>query len=283
MYSRGCPFSCVYCSSKNMWGKKVVWRDPKRVLDEIEYLYNEYGTNLVFFPDLTFNIDKKKVIEICNEFVKRDLPVHWAAFFRLDKLDKEMLYAIEEAKCVKIHLGIETDSINADNLKDDYSISKEDYHQILNTADEIGLLIRGYLMIGFPSDTEEKIRNYSIFLRTLSIDEIIVSFVTPFPGTQIWDEYRQCYLPKDYDFSEFTVETPVINHPILSRQQLLDLRMEVIKKFYLDTAYQERILRKIENFPHLKNSYLEYFEFLEGCGIFKKNQLKGQLNLRRQL
>jgi len=182
MYSRGCSFSCVYCTSRNMWGKKVFWRDPKKVLDEIEYLYNEYGTNLIFFPDLTFNLDKSKVLEICNEFLKRDLPVYWSSFFRIDRLDNEILYAIKEAKCVKIHLGIETDSVDADKLKSDFNITEDTYHSFLNKADEIGLLLRGYLIIGFPNDTTEKIRNYNNFLSTLSIDEIIISYVTPFPA-----------------------------------------------------------------------------------------------------
>jgi len=273
LYSRGCPFSCVYCTSKNMWGNEVIWRKPEKVFDEIEYLYNEYGTNLLFFPDLTFNLDKKKVFDICNEFVKRNLPVHWSAFFRLDRLDSEMLCAIKEAKCTKIHLGIETDSINADNLKGDYNIHNDDYYNILNTADDIGLMIRGYFIIGFQNDTIEKIRNYNNFLRTIPIDEIIVSFITPFPGTKIWDEYNQNNLPTDCDFSEFTVDTPVINHPTLSKQQLLDLRLEVVQNFYLDTSYQNRILGKIAKYPHLQDSYFEYFKFLEDSGVFVKKQL----------
>jgi radical SAM superfamily enzyme YgiQ (UPF0313 family) len=273
MYSRGCPFSCVYCSSKNMWGNKVVWRKPEKVLDEIEYLYNNYGTNLIFFPDLTFNLDKNKIIEICNEFVKRNLPVHWSAFFRQDRLDDEMLYTIKEAKCVKIHLGIETDSIDADNLKDDYEMSTDEYFRILNKADGIGLIIRGFLIIGFPDDTVEKIRNYNDFLRCIPIDEVGLSFITPFPGTSIWNEYSQNYLPKDYDFCDFTTKIPVINHPKLTKQDLIDLYYEIFRNFYLDTAYQERILRKITRYPHLKDSFFEYFKFLEDSGVFEENQL----------
>jgi len=273
IYSRGCPYSCVFCSSGSIWGKKISWRSPKNVLDEIELLHNKYGTNLIFFPDLTFNHDKKKVFDICNEFVKRDLPVYWFGLFRLDKLDNNMLYALKEAKCMKISLGIETDNTDADKLKGEFSISDDDYYNILNTANEIGLIIKAFLIIGFPNDTKEKIRNYNHFLSTIPIDEIGVSFITPFPGTGIWEEYRNNYLPKDYDFREFTTENPVINHPILTKQQLLYLRLEVVQNFYLDTTYRNRILGKIAKYPHLKNSYLEYFKFLESRKIIGNNQL----------
>jgi len=273
MYSRGCPFSCVYCASENMWGKQVVWRSPEKVLDEIEYLHNEYGTNMVFFPDLTFNLNKKKVMDICDEFIKRNVPVYWHAFFRLDRLDNEMLHAIKEAKCMKIHLGIETDSIDADRLKNDYFISKDDYYKNLNAANDIGLIIRGFLIIGFSSDTQEKIRNYNNFLSTIPVDEIGVSFITPFPGTQIWGEYHKKRLLTDYDFSDFTTKKPVINHPVLATHELYDLHVEIIQKFYLDSIYQKRILSKITKYPHLRNSYFEYFKFLEDSGIFNNNQL----------
>jgi len=273
LYSRGCPYSCVFCPSENMWSKKVFWRNPKNVLDEIELLHNEYGTNLVFFHDLTFNLDKKKTFDICNEFIKRDLPVNWFGLFRLDNFDNDMLYALKEAKCIKINVGIETDNTEADKLKGDFSISKDDYYKILNTADEIGLIIKAFLIIGFPDDTKEKIRNYNNFLRTIPIDEIGVSFITPFPGTRIWNDYHKNFLSKDYDFREFTIENPVIDHPTLTKQQLLDLRLEIVQNFYLDTVYQERVLGKIAKYTHLQNSYFEYFKFLESNGVFDNNQL----------
>ncbi|MDR3012975.1 MAG: B12-binding domain-containing radical SAM protein [Chitinispirillales bacterium] len=280
IYSKGCSYSCIFCSSESIWGKKITWRSPKSVLDEIESLHNTYGTNLIFFPDLTFNHDKKRVIDICNEFVKRDLPIHWFGLFRLDKLDAEILHALKEAKCMKLSIGIETDNTDADKLKGNFSISKDEYYKILNIADEIGLVIKAFLIIGFPNDTVEKIRNYNIFLRTTPIDEIVVSFITPFPGTPIWNEYHKNYLPNDYDFSEFTVESPVINHPTLTKQQLLDLRLEIVQNFYLDVAYQKRILDKIAKYPHLRNSYFEYFKFLEDSGVFYNNQLTNFLKER---
>ena len=273
IYSRGCPHSCIFCSSENMWGKKAFWRKPEKVLDEIEYLHNEYGINAACFHDLTFNLNRNKVFDICNEFIKRDLPVYWFGLFRLDKLDKDILFALKEAKCVKLTIGFESDDIVFDKLKSNFSLSKDDYLESLSTASKIGLLIRALFIIGFPNDTEEKIRNYNNFLRTVPIDEIRVTFITPFPGTKIWAEYQQNYLPQNYDFSEFTTDIPVINHPKLTKQQLLDLRLEVVRSFYLDSKYHEHVLNKIARHPHLKNSYFEYFNFLENKGVIDNCQL----------
>ncbi|MDR0603747.1 MAG: B12-binding domain-containing radical SAM protein [Bacteroidales bacterium] len=273
LYSRGCPYSCIFCSSESMWGKKVFWRNPEKVLDEIEFLHNEYNTNLVFFPDLTFNLNKKKVYEICNEFIKRNLPIHWWGLFRLDNLDNEMLFMLKEAKCVKLSIGFESDDASSDKLKGNFSISKDDYAEVLYTANAIGLIIKALLIIGFPDDTEEKIRNYNNFLRSIPVDEIRVSFITPFPGTQVWDEYQNNYLSKNFNLNELTTEIPIINHPRFSKEELFDLRLEVVQNFYLDPIYKKRILDKIYKYPHLKKSYFEYFKFLENKKIINDNQL----------
>jgi radical SAM superfamily enzyme YgiQ (UPF0313 family) len=256
-----------------MWGKKVAWRKPEKVLDEIEFLHYEYGTNLVFFPDLTFNLNKKKVYEICNEFVKRNLPIHWWGLFRLDNLDADLLYALKEAKCVKLSIGFESDDAASDKIKDHFTISKESYADVLNTADELGFIIKALLIIGFPDDTEEKIRNYNNFLRSIPVDEIRVSFITPFPGTKVWNDYQNNYLPEDFNLNEFTTEIPVINHPRFTREQLFDLRLEVVRNFYLDKTYQTHVINKVSRYPYLQDSFLEYFQFLENKKIFDNNQL----------
>jgi len=269
-YSRGCPYSCSFCSSENMWGKgKVIWRNPSKVLDEIEMLYNKYGTNLIYFPDLTFNVDKKKVEEICNEFIKRNLPVHWWGLFRLDQLDDNMLHALKESKCVKLSIGFEANDVDAVKVKGHYSIQRDKYMDILNTANDIGLIIKAFLIIGFPDDTEEKIRHYKDFVLNIPVDEIRVTFITPFPGTVIWKEYKQNnILPKDIDWNDFTTENPVINHKFLTNEQLMALRTEIVREFYLDERYAKHVIDKVSKHHHLKDSFKEYFQFLEEKNIF---------------
>ena len=43
MTSRGCPFGCTYCASTHFWQRKIRLRSPKNVVDEIEFLINNYG------------------------------------------------------------------------------------------------------------------------------------------------------------------------------------------------------------------------------------------------
>ena len=280
-YSRGCPYSCSFCSAENMWGKginSVVWRSPSKVLDEIEMLYYQYGTNLIYFPDLTFNVNTRKVEEICNEFIKRNLPVYWWGLFRLDKLNNDILHILKESKCIKMSIGFEAADIDAIKVKGDYIVQQDIYAKLLHTANDLGLILKAFLIIGFPDDTEDKIKHRKDFMLSIPIDEIRITFITPFPGTAIWNEYNQKkILPNSVNFDYFTTENPIINHKYLSSTQLINLRTEITQSFYMDDRYIEHVVDKISKHARLKDSFIEYFLFLEEKGILPKEILSNKI------
>ena len=71
--TRGCPYQCTFCSSPTMWTTRYLMRDPKEIVDEIEWLMKEYKANDFEFFDLTAIIKKSWILEFCNEIKKRNL------------------------------------------------------------------------------------------------------------------------------------------------------------------------------------------------------------------
>ena len=270
MYSRGCPFSCYFCSSESMWQREVFWRSPGKVLDEIEMLCEEHGTNLVYFPDLTLNVNRDRVLDLCREFVARRPPVHWWGLFRADLLDKELLEALADAKCVKISLGVESANEKiTEELKGSYHERLSSLRDTLNIANNVGLIIKAFLIIGFPNEKCEEIQQYRDILLSLPIDELRVTFATPFPGTRMWeDALKRGFISRDACWDDFTTERPIMRHPGITDQQLVTLRDELVTGFYLDERYARHVFSKLERFPHLRDSWLEYFRFLDTKGVF---------------
>jgi len=274
MYSRGCPFSCSFCSSENAWGRVVAWRSRQAVLDEIEWLVHEFGTNLVYFPDLTFNVDRNRVLALCQEFSRRKPPVHWWALFRADLLDEELLEALREAGCVKISLGLESPNpVIAKTVKGSYEARLSQIRRNLVAADGLGFIIKAFLIIGFPEETSEAVAGYRDQLFDLPIDELRVTFATPFPGTRF---FKECVsgglIDKEPDWATFTTEAPVLRHPSIADDRLVALREELVTSFYLDNRYVCHATEKLARFPHLRASWLEYFSFLDGKGVFARKR-----------
>ncbi|HOQ20513.1 MAG: radical SAM protein [Methanothermobacter tenebrarum] len=85
--SRGCDHHCSFCSQWKHWRG---WRakSPQRIADEIEHLYNEYGTDFLWFTDDNLG-SGKRIERLCDELIKRDIDdLMWFVQARSDDIIK---------------------------------------------------------------------------------------------------------------------------------------------------------------------------------------------------
>ncbi len=96
---RGCTFNCVHCLYHCLQKKHVLLRSPKRVVNEIEKLVNDYGINHFFFTDPIFNFPPDHGQKICQEIVKRKLGIKWRAWFRSDSMNAKVMADALDSGC----------------------------------------------------------------------------------------------------------------------------------------------------------------------------------------
>ena len=266
--SRGCPFNCKQCGSKNTLGVKTRWRSAKNVVDEMQYLKDKFGTNTLIFYDLTFNLRRDKVLELCNEIITRGLSdIKWYTIARISDntgkpmLDREMLQAMHSAGCRKIGYGIETFDKGLQNVYNK-SNSIEVVEEILHTADEIGILNRGFLMLS-PWETEESLNAAKRMLKRLPLHEIRFSCLTPYPGTLFYEECRQKDIILSDDFSRYSSDELILRPTNFTISELYKLRFSIFKEFINSSEYQARVKDKIKRNPNFEQGFKEYFSLLE--------------------
>lgn len=102
---RGCALKCVYCIYGFLNGKEYRFREPKKIVDDIEHLLNKNGIDTFTFVDSVFNIPVKHAEEICNEIISRGLKVKWSAWFSEKGLKKEFIELAKAAGCKKVILS----------------------------------------------------------------------------------------------------------------------------------------------------------------------------------
>ena len=85
MTSRGCPFECDFCS-RPIFGNNFRARTAAKVADEIQEAI-ALGYNRIWFADDCFTLNRNRLIEICNEIIKRKLKIAWECLSRVDTLD----------------------------------------------------------------------------------------------------------------------------------------------------------------------------------------------------
>ena len=95
--SRGCVYSCGYCSSSLVMGKKFRSRSPENVVDEIEELQENYQVKDIAFMDDTFMLNKRRANAIADEIKVRGLDIGFVASSRVDMVDKNLLEKLKSA------------------------------------------------------------------------------------------------------------------------------------------------------------------------------------------
>lgn len=268
-YSRGCPFSCTYCDSKNIWGNNVVWRSASNVVDEIKQLKKEYGTNTVLFSDLTFNANPNKVKDLCNELIARNAGVSWYVLARAATpdgtrplVDRDLLSLMYEAGCRKIGYGLESviPEVQREFKK---VVPNELIANLVQRGHELGILNKGFVILGNSKyESPETARRTLDVLKQIRFDEIRTSFLTPFPGSKLYNDAKKNGDLLTNDFSRYTTDEPVLKCEKLTPEELVEARKQITRGYYTSKEYQDLVEDKVTRFPNLKKSYVEHHQLL---------------------
>lgn len=188
--SRSCPFSCTFCSAYLIMGKTYRKKTATQVVDEIEYLHLERGQNYFAFMDDTINLDKRHVIGICNEILKRNLNIQFSINqgLYLAKVDEEMVDALADAGLVAVSLPIEhgDEQIRMSVLKK--KLSDKKIYEVVEYVKKRDIFTVGLFIIGFPEETEETLKRTRQIIIDLSLDIASVNTLVPFPKTVVHDQ-----------------------------------------------------------------------------------------------
>jgi radical SAM superfamily enzyme YgiQ (UPF0313 family) len=230
MTSRGCPYQCSYCVSSRMAGKMFRVRSPKNVVDELEWLRDVHGAGVFSFYDDAFTYDKKRAIEICQEIKKRNIDLPWDCQTRVDKISKEVLVKMREANCQLVSFGAESGCqkiLDAVNKRTTIELNEK----AVKMAKDVGLSVAMSVIIGFPGETKETLKQTFDFIRRTEPDYVYLCVATPYPGTAMRNLLEELGWKMSADWSQYDLQTPVFENPLLT-VDLREMRRDFYNHFY---------------------------------------------------
>jgi radical SAM superfamily enzyme YgiQ (UPF0313 family) len=208
--SRGCPFKCIFCDVQE---KRYLPRSPKRVVEEMIIL-KEMGVDEIHIFEDCFNIKKQRVLDICNEIIKRKLDIKWSTRARIYPFDAEIADGMRNAGGYRINIGVE--SLDGNLLK--YMNKKTTLKQIESffaVCNEYKIETLAYFMIGFPGETEEYRTTLPKKIKDLGITFPFFNILYPLPCTKYYrDLIKQGIYKKDYWAEYFKDPTPNFELPL---------------------------------------------------------------------
>ena len=256
--SRGCPFSCTYCSVKTL-GKKVRVRSPENVVDEIEMMMYRFGAEQFIFWDAIFPLNKKKGMELTGEIIRRNLSgrIAWECETRVDVVDDELLESLREAGCKRIMYGIESGVQELlGNIRK--KISLEKIRNAVRLTQKHGIEIMANFMLGLPGEDISMSKKTIAFAKELNADYAKFNLTIPYPGTEMYRQATEEGTIKSLDWSKYSSLNalssidPVYVPKGMTKEELVQIQKTAIRSYYLRPVMVWKFLKKVRTFQDVK-------------------------------
>ena len=181
LVSRGCPYNCFFCGSRDIMGRKLRLRSITNVLQEIKSLQN-LGLKYIQFLDDIFGADKEYTRQLCELLIRECPGISWGCLMRVNLIDEQILVMVKKAGCRNIEIGIESGS-NEMLQKIRKGITIEEAIVATNLIRKNGIKLTANFVVGFPEETEQTLNDTFNAMKKIK-GRLNYSVFTPYPGTE---------------------------------------------------------------------------------------------------
>jgi anaerobic magnesium-protoporphyrin IX monomethyl ester cyclase len=236
MTSRGCPYSCIFCS--HAMGRKWRARSPENVVKEIEWQVSEFGVKEICIYDDNFSLNKKRAEAICDLLIGNRVPVtlQFTNGLRVDNLDSHLLEKLKLAGTWLIGLAPESGNARVmEKIKKGFTHAQ--VTEIRRECKRFGIKTFGFFMIGFPFETRSEIEDTIEFAKKLDCEMVEFNKVVPYAKTELFEMIVESgnLISHSHSETQSYHEGRVTTHKVgdLTPDEVKDLIRKAYREYYL--------------------------------------------------
>lgn len=238
--SRGCPFTCNFCSAEDSYRTL----SPDRVIEHLQN-FKRHGIREVRFSDDQFLTNIKRGKAIVSKMLETNLKfdINLGNGVRADRCDEEFLQLFKRAGLYQLGAGFESgDQASLDSLQKSLDVEKS--VSVMQMIRRQGIEVVGFFMIGTPADTFRSMQKTIDFAKLLMPDFAKVTICIPFPDTRLFADYnrRGLILSRKWDDYNIHKSTAIYRHPNpeLTPEVLSQWYNKFYREFYGNPRYLAR-------------------------------------------
>ena len=259
--ARGCNHQCTFCTQWRHW--QACWRvkSAKRIADEMAFCHHEFGSKFIWLTDDNFGAGQRPA-EIAEEIISKHLPedVLWFVQARCDDIirNKEILPRLRKSGLNWVLLGVENSSPQTlESYKK--GITPADAKVAVRLLKDNGIFAHAMIIIGSRKDTHQTIVQLKEFANDLDPDLVMFGILTPFPGTEVYEEAERNGWIEDRNWSHYDMIHAIMPTETLSIYDVQEELYGCCRSFYgswgrrIDGLFsRNRLKRKV--FWHMARS-----------------------------
>ena len=171
--SRGCTAKCTFCEETHFW--KYRQRQAVDLVTEIEWLYYNKGTDIIWFIDSLVNGDVKELRAFCKAIEAKGLKINWTGYARCDgRMDLEYFKDLKAGGCIMLNYGCESGS---QKVLDDMAkgVTIKEMEDNFRHGKEVGVFAATNWIVGFPTEDYQDFADTMTFLwrmRNMNINNV---------------------------------------------------------------------------------------------------------------
>jgi anaerobic magnesium-protoporphyrin IX monomethyl ester cyclase len=232
--SRGCSHRCTFCTQWRHWQGKWRTKSPKRIADEMKFCYENYGSRFIWLTDDNFTLGKR-ASEMAEEIIRQEIPddVMWFTQIRCDDVvkNRELLPKMRKSGLRWVLLGVESPRPSTlETFKKD--ITPDDAKRAVRLLQENDIFAHAMFIIGERKDSAESMESLRQFVNALDPDLTIFAILTPFPGTEIFEEAKRNGWIEDFNWAHYDMVHAIMPTETLSREEVQEELYRCYRSFY---------------------------------------------------
>ena len=179
------------------------------MVEEIKYLYNNFGVREIDFWDDLFIVSKERIKEIVRLLKKEGLlgKLTFNCAVRSNLIDDSMVRLLKRLNVKGVSMGLESGTPRILDYLKGHNINIKNHIKAVRLFKKYGIEPSASFIIGSPTETREEILQTFKFIKDSKLRGFVICVLTPLPGTPVWEYAKERgFVNEQMDWSTLNVE-----------------------------------------------------------------------------
>lgn len=239
--SLGCPYTCSFCFCKEITGGKYFARNIDEVMEELESIKERE----IYIVDDDFLFNEDRLNLFCDELEKRNIHKRFLVYGRADFIasHEKVIGRLSRHGLSAVIVGVE--SVREKDLKDfNKRSSLENNEKAIRILQKYGIELYATMILQ-PDFTKKDFRQIEDYIIGLNVSFVNLQPLTPLPGTEIYDDYKDKILVPRKDYAMWDLAHIVLEPKYMSIRQYY---YQIIKTYARIVLRPDNIIKMLKKY-----------------------------------